>query len=152
MKAKVSVLPTEKLDAVLGYLNDQKDESSCFYGYGLPLSYKSSKKIVLSQRELLHVLDKLHKDGYLKMTLQGADGVQVDVKHYAINFDGEVFLQSGGYTQAYLKEKLLLKKEESSIRRQFIYDTILMIAAVLAAVGGCGLLIVELIGSNQSLH
>ena len=82
------------------------------------------------------------------MTLQGADGVQGDVKHYGINFDGEVFLQSGGYTQVYLREKILLKKAELSVRMQFIYDTILVIAAVFAAVGGFGLLFVELIGSS----
>ncbi|MCC4211391.1 hypothetical protein [Leeuwenhoekiella parthenopeia] len=146
MKSQAKILPTEKCDAVLSHLNDRKDVSSCFYWYRLPLTYRfSSKEITITQRELLHILEKLHRDGYLRMTLQGADGVQGDVKHYAINFDGEVFLQSGGYTQAYLKEKLLLKKAESLVRRQFIYDTILVIAAVAAAIGGCGLLIVELI-------
>lgn len=109
----LTTTPTEKLDAVLMYLEKKKDERSCFYGYRMPLSYITSKRIILNERERGKVLEKLYKDGYIDMYMQGAEGVNQNVAHYGINFNGEVFLQNGGYTQQKINEDNRLSEQET---------------------------------------
>src|SRR5690606_26590893 len=84
---------TEKLDAVLNFLNDNKDKAY-HNGYDLPLRYFQPKDVLLTSQDLLNVLDKLERDNMVRVVLMGNENSE---KYYAISLDGEVLLQKGGY-------------------------------------------------------
>ena len=140
MNKDEKIKSTEKLDAVLTWLFDHKGELDCFYGYGLTRTYDKPKQMTLSRREVSNILTKLHSDGYLNLKMQGTESVSanVDVAHYSINFDGEVLLQKGGYTQK-------IKNENITIRHTKIKDNLLVAFSILAGVSTFGLLILEIL-------
>lgn len=123
---------TEKLDAVLIWLFENKDELDCFYGYGLTMTYSNPKEMTLTRREVTNILNKLYADGYLNLKMQGTEGISVDVEHYSINFNGEVLLQKGGYTQE-------LKNEKTKIRHIKIKDNLLLFFTFLTAAATLGI-------------
>lgn len=137
---------TEKLDAVLNYLNDKKDESDCYYGYGLQRTYSKPKEMTLTRREVTNILNKLYADGYLNLKMQGTESIaqNVDVAHYSINFNGEVLLQQGGYTQAFLDKELEIEKKKQDLRISQRNERTVKYASVSAAVGAVGILIFEI--------
>lgn len=129
---------TEKLDAVLNYLNDNR-ELAYHYGYGLPRNYYKPKEIVLADQDILNVLDKLERDNMVRMTMMGiGNGNQNSAEHYTISLDGEVFLQDGGYTQK-------IKNENITIRHTKIKDNLLVAFSIVAGVSTFGLLILEIL-------
>jgi len=141
-KEKDRTSATDKLDAVLNYLNDNKDELDCFYGYGLQRNFSKPKEMTLTRREVTNILNKLYADGYLNLKMQGTESIaqNVDVAHYSINFNGEVLLQQGGYTKE-------LEKENKKIRHMDIKDNLLVIFSIVAGVSTFGLLILGILNS-----
>lgn len=128
------IKPTEKLDAVLTWLFDHKDELDCFYGYGLTRTYSKPKQMTLTRREVTNILTKLHSDGYLNLKMQGTEGVSVDVAHYSINFNGEVFLQEGGYTQKLIDDRNKKDKIEQDLKMSQRNEKIVKNASVAAVI------------------
>jgi hypothetical protein len=125
---------TEKLDAVLNYLNDNRD-LAYHYGYGLPRRYSKPKDIVLSDQDVLNVLDKLERDNMVRSTVMGiGNGNSNSAEHYTISLDGEVLLQKGGYNQK-------IENEKTIIRHTKIKDNLLVIFSIVAGVSTFGLLI-----------
>lgn len=141
------IKPTEKLDAVLTWLFENKDELDCFYGYGLTRNYSKPKEMTLTRREVSNILNKLYADGYLNLKMQGTESVSqnVDVAHYSINFNGEVFLQKGGYTQAMLDEKLERKKKKQAIKISKRNEKIVSYTSIYAAFAAVSLLLIEIL-------
>lgn len=139
-KREINIKPTEKLDAVLTWFFDNKDEKDCFYGYGLHRTYSKPKQMTLTRREVTNILTKLHRDGYLNMKMQGTESVSanVDVAHYSINFNGEVLLQKGGYTQK-------IENENTVIRYTKIKENLLVAFSIVAGVSTFGLLILGIL-------
>ncbi|TWO30398.1 hypothetical protein E1J38_014770 [Seonamhaeicola sediminis] len=133
---------TEKLDAVLNWLNDNR-EKAYHYGYGLPRNYKKPKKdTYLSSQDVLNVLDKLERDKMVRMTIMGiGNGNQNSAEHYCISLDGEVLLQDGGYTQKLIDERTKKDKVAQDLKFTKLKDTILTIFSVVAGVSTLGLLI-----------
>ncbi|MFS4484382.1 hypothetical protein ACKGJY_15290 [Hyunsoonleella sp. 2307UL5-6] len=115
LEEKVSTAPaTEKLDAVLNYLNDNR-KPAYHYGYGLPNNYTKPKGTYLSSQDILNVLDKLERDNMVRMKMMG-DGNGNDVEHYCISLDGEVLLQDGGYSQKLIDDRNKKDKVEQDLR------------------------------------
>ena len=131
---------TEKLDAVLNHLNDNRD-LAYYYCYGLPRRYYKPKDILLTDQDLLNVLDKLLRDKMVRMTIMGiGNGNSNSAEHYCISLDGEMLLQKGGYTQR-------IKNENIEIRHTRIKDNLLVIFSIIAAVSTCGLLVLGILNS-----
>jgi hypothetical protein len=132
---------TEKLDAVLNYLNDNRD-LAYHYGYGLPKRYSKPKSVVLSDQDVLNVLDRLERDKMVRSTVMGiGNGNSNSAEHYAISLDGEVLLQDGGYTQKLIDERTKKDKLEQDLKFTKLKDTILTIFSVVAGASTLGLLI-----------
>ncbi|MDG1728961.1 MAG: hypothetical protein P8K68_00225 [Algibacter sp.] len=140
------IKPTEKLDAVLTWLFDNKDNLDCFYGYGLTRTYSKPKEMTLTRREVTNILNKLYADGYLNLKMQGTESVSqnVDVAHYSINFNGEVFLQKGGYTKEFSNRKLELKKTKQDLKTSQRNDRIIKNASIFAVILSTLVLLFEL--------
>jgi len=147
MTKEEKIKPTEKLDAVLTWLFDNKDELDCFYGYGLTRTYSKPKQMTLTRREVSNILKKLHADGYLNLKMQGTESVlaNVDVEHYSINFNGEVLLQDGGYTQKLIDERTEKEKVKQDLKTAQRNERIVKGASVFAAIGAIGILLFEIL-------
>ena len=136
---------TEKLDAVLNYLNDNRD-LSYHYGYGLPRRYSKPKGVVLSDHDILNVFEKLKRDNMVRITVMGiGNGNSNSAEHYTISLDGEVLLQDGGYTQKLIDERTKKDKLEQDLKFTKLKDTILTIFSVVAGVSTLGLLILAVL-------
>ena len=135
---------TEKLDAILNYLNYNRD-LAYHYGYGLPRRYSTPKDVVLSDQDVLNVLDKLERDNMVRSTVMGiGNGNSNSAEHYTISLDGEVLLQDGGYTQKLIdnrnkKQKIAQDLKISQRNAVFVNRT-----SLVAAIGAIGILIFEI--------
>lgn len=138
---------TEKIDAVLNYLNNNRN-LAYHYGYGLPRQYNKPKSIILTDQDLLNVLDKLERDKMVRMTKMGiGNGNSNSAEHYTISLDGEMLLQDGGYTQKLKDKRLKIEKEEQNLIASQRNERIISLASPWAAGGAIGLLIFEVLKS-----
>ncbi len=128
-----TVTPTEKLDALLIWLSENKNESNC--GIRMPIHYKKTKNILLTEWERDRILEKLHKDEYIDMYQQTPSGASGNLPHYRINFNGEVFLQNNGYTQEKINNdrEINLRKSDEKIRKR--NEAVLASGSIWVAVG-----------------
>ncbi|SNR60849.1 hypothetical protein SAMN06265371_106222 [Lutibacter agarilyticus] len=122
---KTKPTATEKLDSVLNYLNDNR-KLAYHCSFKIPIEYSKPKSIIISNQDVLNVLDKLERDNMVRIEIQG-DGNGNPTKHYTINMDGEVLLQDGGYTQK-------IKNDKARIRNMEIKDNLLVMFSFVAAV------------------
>ena len=138
---------TEKIDAVLNYLNNNRN-LAYHYGYGLPRQYNKPKSMILTDQDLLNVLDKLERDKMVRMTKIGiGNGNSNSAEHYTISLDGEMLLQDGGYTQKLKDKRLKIEKEEQNLIASQRNERIISLASPWAAGGAIGLLIFEVLKS-----
>ena len=138
---------TEKTDAVLNYLNNNRN-LAYHYGYGLSRQYNKPKSIILTDQDLLNVLDKLERDKMVRMTKMGiGNGNSNSAEHYTISLDGEMLLQDGGYTQKLKDKRLKIEKEEQNLVASQRNERIISLASPWAAGGAIGLLIFEVLKS-----
>lgn len=138
---------TEKIDAVLNYLNNNRN-LAYHYGYGLPRQYNKPKSMILTDQDLLNVLDKLERDKMVRMTKMGiGNGNSNSAEHYTISLDGEMLLQDGGYTQKLKDKRLKIEKEEQNLIASQRNERIISLASPWAAGGAIGLLIFEVLKS-----
>lgn len=135
---------TEKLDAVLTYLNDNR-ELAYHYGYGLPRNYEKPKKTYLSSQDVLNVLDKLERDNMVRMKVMGiGNGNTNSAEHYTISLDGEVILQDGGYTQKLIDERTEKEKVKQDLKISQRNECFVKWTSLVAALGALGILIFEI--------
>tara|TARA_R110002167_G_scaffold366420_1_gene596485 strand:+ start:2175 stop:2633 length:459 start_codon:yes stop_codon:yes gene_type:complete len=139
-----NIQPSQKLDAVLNYLNENR-QLAFHYGFGLPRHYgKPNQVIILTDDDILNVLDKLTRDNLVRVSKQGiGKGNPNSADHYAISLDGEVLLQEGGYTGRIESEKLKNTIQKQHLRVSQRNDRILAHTSIFAAVGAIGLLLIE---------
>lgn len=146
LNEKKSTAPaTEKLDAVLNYLNDNR-ELAYHYGYGLPRNYNKPKNTYLSSQDVLNVLDKLERDKMVRMEIMGiGNGNSNSAEHYCISLDGEVLLQDGGYTQKLIDKRTEKEKVKQDLKTAQRNEKIVKVASVFAAIGAIGILLFEIL-------
>lgn len=144
MAEKEKTQPSEKLDAVLIYLKNSKLAYN--YGFGLPRLYDKPKNdIILTNDDILNILDKLERDNLVRIEIMGiGDGNSNSAKHYAINIDGELLLQNGGYTQQLKDNRLNQDKIENDLKISKRNDFILILLSFAVAISTVGLFAVEL--------
>ncbi|SHJ91932.1 hypothetical protein SAMN04487911_1585 [Arenibacter nanhaiticus] len=139
-----TAIATEKLDAVLNYLNDNR-ELAYHYGYGLPKRYSKPKEVVLTSQEVLNVLDKLDRDKMVRVKIMGiGNGNSNSAEHYTISLDGEVLLQDGGYTQKLIDERNKKNKIAQDLRISQRNEVFVKWTSLVAAIGAIGILIFEI--------
>lgn len=135
---------TQKLDAVLHYLNDNR-ELAYHYGYGLPRTFDKPVQLKLTGQDILNVFDKLERDNMVRMTVMGiGNGNPNDAKHYCISLDGEVLLQKGGYTQKLKDEKIEQEKKKQDLRISKRNEKVVKWATVTASVVAFCIFLLEL--------
>lgn len=94
-----STTATEKLDALLLWLEKNKGKQFSFYEYEMPTAFSAPKRIIITERERGKIIEKLSIDKYVSIDMRGEAGKHGDIAHYGINFEGEVFIQNGGYSK-----------------------------------------------------
>jgi DNA-binding PadR family transcriptional regulator len=113
--------PIEKLDCILAFLNSDNE-----YQHSVK-NVTDSISIKLNSPEVHKVLDKLVKDGYAEMRnvpyekpIVKEETVKTSEYTYIITFEGQLFLQKGGYRQQEIDNNLHRASLETleSIRRQ----------------------------------
>ncbi len=142
------LLATEKLDFILQMFIPKQDATSMSY------SYKDIQTIILGDKmnfnanEVKRILYKLIKDGFLSLdehrAKREATFKEIGFSYYQITFEGEVFLQQGGYTEKERIKNINLKNLETEIRIRKRNEKVTAISAILAAVGAAGYFLLEL--------
>lgn len=138
--------PIEKLDAVLNFLNTDHEYQHKVIGVQQGLSIKSDVPTIHK------VLDKLVKDGYAEMINMPIDP-PINLGNgffksseflYTITFEGQVFIQKGGYHQqeadsilhraSHETHERLRRRNEKLLSRGTIWLAILTGALVLTEI------------------
>lgn len=95
--------PIEKLDFVLNYLSTNKSRKG---GLSLVSILKDTQPIINDGDELLKVLEKLEKDGYIGFKERMPLNKPPLIYFYYATFSGEYLNSQGGYQELHRKENL----------------------------------------------
>ena len=92
--------PIQKLDEVLNFLNKNHEHQHAV------ISVKEGLSIKLDESIIGMILDKIVRDGYAEMRnvpyekpIIKGDTIKISEYTYSITFEGQLFLQKGGYGQ-----------------------------------------------------
>ena len=100
------IIPERKLDNILIYLDNKEEYQETFN------EIKTKSKSNLSNKELHLILEKLLKDQYIGFSFINKNGIPTSEKTYYISFEGQIFLNRGGYTE----ESRMIKKNKCWIK------------------------------------
>lgn len=115
----IQLTAVEKMDAILSFLSTWKWGALAdgeIYGH-IVKKHRELDGQANFGSELLRILRKLEKDGYVYTVERKSDIFKTVVTKYCITFEGELFSQIGGYKQQIINdgsENTRLEKIESA--------------------------------------
>ncbi|WP_461453506.1 hypothetical protein [Mucilaginibacter sp.] len=95
-----SLKPSEKMDAILGYLKDHSNDELSIRAIDGYIKY--SKPGALESRDLKRILKILTNDHHIQVITPGL---------YKVTLEGIIFMENGGYT---------IQRKENQVRRQYL--------------------------------
>lgn len=122
----------QKLDAVLKYLNDNKDQDKEIF---LVKHYVNERlKTNYTTGDIQSILNKLIKDGYVSSGNITINGNVVDKTFYYINIDGEMLYLKNGYAQKNIDEVNENTKEFRKLILYYLYYGLSTLGIIIALV------------------
>jgi SOS-response transcriptional repressor LexA len=98
------ITPVQKLDVIL-YISSVSEQKNL---QGFQSYLKDNASLELSTSYIQKILERLQKDGYVKLNPSSA---------WTITFDGEVFKDAGGYNARFLAEAAEAEQQQLEIDR-----------------------------------
>lgn len=125
----------QKIDEVLKVFYENPD------GLIYDELYKKIPHLIEYADELMQILQKLKKDEYIFIQDVTASHDFFQINSYFLSFDGKLFIESGGYTQAIINENAENKRVEAlehsqraTSNRMTYLTIILAVGALIAAI------------------
>ena len=119
--------PIEQLDIVLKFMADGVKVARRATCDELYPEFANTSNHKPTKRDFLKILERLAKDGNIdKDIVEDRQFHNSDTIYYTINFDGELFIERGGYDQ----------KEKDDFEKRFFLKVLNISLGVGAALGG----------------
>lgn len=92
--------PTQKLDVVLNFMNNKEYVNVNMQSFQLYDIFKKETSYKTEGRHFRKILDRLSDDGFVdRLVLVNPFVVEHPIISYEISFDGELFIEKGGYAE-----------------------------------------------------